>query len=72
MTTSFYKTLNFMVWCGGEGRGGGGAVGFEEVSIDPIILFQDYYCDLYVMCYLSNQNLTTKHTLKSIPFLQVY
>ena len=68
MTTSFYKTLNFMVWCGGEG----GAVGFEEVSIDPIILFQDYYCDLYIMSYLSNQNPTTKHTLKTIPFLQVY
>ena len=51
MTTSFYKTLNFMVWCGGEG----GAVGFEEVSIDPIILFQDYYCDLYIVLFVKSK-----------------
>ena len=70
MTTNFYKTLNFMVWCGG--KGGGGGVSFEELSTDPIVLFQDYYCDLYIMSYLSNQNLKNKHTLKTIPFLQVY
>ena len=66
MTTSFYKTLNSMVWCGGEG----GSSGFWR-SINWSNN-QDYYCDLYIMSYLLNQNLTTKHALKTIPFLQVY
>ena len=39
MTTNFYKTLNFMVWCGGKEGGGGGRVSFEELSTDPIVLF---------------------------------
>ena len=32
--------------------GRGWAVGFEEVSIDPIILFQDYCCDLYIVLFV--------------------
>ena len=57
-----------MVWCGGEGGSSGfwRSINWSNNSIPRLLSV------IYIMSYLSNQNLTTKHTLKTIPFLQVY